>query len=74
MTPMLITWFALRLVWYPVLTYISFVYFSHPRFDAGRFLWLQAGCFAVLNGLNFFWTLEFALPKDGQGFMKRKDV
>mmetsp|Transcript_55242 Transcript_55242/g.103623 ORF Transcript_55242/g.103623 Transcript_55242/m.103623 type:complete len:247 (-) Transcript_55242:331-1071(-) len=36
MTPMLITWFALRLVWYPVLTYISFVYFSHPRFDAVR--------------------------------------
>lgn len=72
--PMLITWFFLRLVWYPILTYISFKYYSHPRL-AGYHWWLQAISFAVLNGLNVFWSAEFAFPKKGgKGSMQRKDA
>jgi len=40
----------------------------------GSFWWLQAWAFAVLNALNFVWSLEFVLPKNGQGFMQRKDA
>ena len=34
MVPMLISWFLLRLVWYPMLTMEVSHYFSAPRFEA----------------------------------------
>ena len=32
------------------------------------------GAFAVLNGLNVYWSAEFVLPKEGQRGMQRKDA
>ena len=62
---MLVTWFGLRLVWYPFLTYSCLEYYADPlRFPAHISHVVQAG-FAVMAATGRAWRRESGC--EGQG-------